>query len=144
MRTVNIYRAGIGSSEPALVSVAMGCIQTKNADLNVTPNGKLYMMSDGTTVCYPVQTAQTEMKLCVECTKAKAEAIRKALHYTELYFEGIRIGDAEGVSGIAYRAFVMGTVTFEVKYATAGIYIVTIPLRLDASGETLRYEEVPA
>lgn len=137
MRTVNIYR----EDGDTLLPVALGCVQTETADLSVTPNGKLYTMSDGSAICYPVDTAKTEMKLLLECSRAKAEAIRKAVHYNELCFEGIRIGETEGSTGTVYRAIITGTVNIEVKYAPAGIYTVTIPLRFYLVGE--EYQTIP-
>ena len=138
MRTVNIYKKVSGS----LVGVALGCIQTGDADLDVTQSGKFYEMSDGTVQFYPVPTAKTGMTLTLETTKQSAESIRKAAHFGELYFEGIRIGDLEGTSGTAYRAYISGTVKIGAKYANCNIYSVVIPLRFDASEEVLRSEVV--
>ena len=138
MRTVNIYKKVSGS----LVSVAAGCIQSGDADLDVTQNGKFFEMSDGTVQYYPVPTAKNGMTLTLETTGPKAESIRKAAPVGELYFEGLRIGDLEGASGTAYRAYISGTVKISPKYANCNIYSVSIPLRFDASGETLRSEVV--
>jgi hypothetical protein len=82
------------------------------------------------------------MTLVLETTKTNAEAIRKAARFGELYFEGLRIGDLEGASGTAYRAYISGTAQISPKYANCNIYSVTMPLRFDASGETLRSEVV--
>lgn len=138
MRSVNIYQ----DTGSALAIVASGCVQTSDADPDITPCGKLFEMSDGSCTYYPVTTAKTEMTLRLECTQPKAEAIRKAARLGELYFEGLRIGDVSGAAGFAYRAFVTGTVKISAKYALCNTYVIELPLRFDASGETLRGEVV--
>lgn len=137
MRTVHIYKM----SGNALVCVASG-IQTGDADLDITPNSKFFEMADGTCVCYPVQTAKHTMTLTLETNGTNAENLRKAAHFGELYFEGIRIGDLEGAEGTAYRAFLTGNIKLHAKYALCNLYCVEIPIRLDASGDTLQSVEV--
>jgi hypothetical protein len=137
MRTVTVYRMN-GST---LAQVASG-VQTGGADLDVSPTGKFFEMSDGSFSYYPVQTATHTMTLTLEMTRAAAAAIRSAVRYGELYFEGIRIGDLTGTAGTAYRACVTGAVRSNPKYALCDIYCVEIPLRFDVSGDTLQSVEV--
>lgn len=122
--------------------IASGCVQISDADPDITPCGKLFDMTDGSCVYYPVTTAKTEMTLRLECTQIQAESIRKAARFGELYFEGIRIGDVDGAAGFAYRAFVTGVVRISAKYALCNLYVIEFPLRFDASGEALRGEAV--
>lgn len=137
MRTVTIYRM----SGSTLVPVASG-IQTDSADLDVAPSGKFFELLDGSFAYYPVQTAKHTMTLTLEMTGVAAAAVRSAVRFGELYFEGIRAGSLEGVSGTAYRACVTGTVRSDPKYALCDIYCVEIPLRFAVSGDTLQSVEV--
>lgn len=137
MRTVTVYRM----SGSTLVPVASGA-QTGNADLDVSPTGKFFEMSDGSFSYYPVQTAKHTMTLTLEMTGAAAAAVRSAVRFGELYFEGIRAGSLEGAAGTAYRACVTGAVRSDPKYALCDIYCVEIPLRFDVSGDTLQSVEV--
>lgn len=137
MRTVTIYRMN-GST---LVQVASGA-QTGSADLDVAPSGKFFELSDGSFAYYPVQTAKHTMTLTLETTGAAAAAIRSAVRFGELYFEGIHVGDLTGAAGTAYRACVTGAVRSDPKYALCDIYSVEIPLRFAVSGDTMQSVEV--
>lgn len=134
MRTVNIYLED-GTA------VTSGCIQTGETGVTRTPKSKFYELSDGTCACYPCQTAKAEMTLTLECNQSQAGAIDAVSHCGLLLFEGIRFGTKNVSStGTKYRAFLTGNIRIEEKFFKTGIYVVTLPLRFDASGEIYRTE----
>lgn len=134
MRTVAIYMED-GTA------VTSGCIQTGETGVTRTSKNKFFELSDGTCACYPCQTAKAEMTLTLECSQVQAGAIDAVSHCGVLMFEGIRFGTKNvNTTSTKYRAFLTGNIRIEEKYYKTGIYVVTIPLRFDVSGEIYRTE----
>ncbi len=148
MRLIDIYK----ETADGVKLVTAGCIQTGSTDLTKTVQSKFYTMADGTACCYPVQTAKSSMTLELECTQTQAAAIEHAASLGSLLFAGLRFGTNYGTSYGAdqqpfptgYRAFLTGNVQIAEKFALTGIYSVTLPLLLDASGGSYLAPAVPA
>lgn len=144
MRLIDIYK----ETADGVKLVTAGCIQTGSTDLTKTVQSKFYTMADGTACCYPVSTAKSSMTLELECTKIQAASIEHAASLGSLLFAGLRFGTNYGAAAqpfpTGYRAFLTGNVQIAEKFALTGIYSVTLPLLLDASGGSYLAPAVPA
>lgn len=145
MRLIDIYK----ETADGVKLVTAGCIQTGSTDLTKTVQSKFYTMADGTACCYPVSTAKSSMTLELECTQMQAAAIEHAASLGSLLFAGLRFGTNYGAAAVqpfptGYRAFLTGNVQIAEKFALTGIYSVTLPLLLDASGDSYLAPAVPA
>lgn len=150
MRLIDIYK----ETASGVTLVTAGCIQTGSTALKRTVQSKFYTMADGTTRCYPIPTAKASMTLTLECTRLQAASIDAVTLLGSLVFAGLRFGTnfgsdagltaADQLYPTGYRAFLTGDVQIDEVFARSGIYSVTLPLVLSASGAIFEQPSVPA
>jgi len=142
MRKINIYRDNSGTPE----LVASNLIQIEDASVTRTPNGRSFIMADGSVTFYPSANDIADFTLILECNSTQAEAVASAVRLGKLYFSGMRAGGSTADASHAFTGFIteQSAVRIQEISSAADMYQLRIPMKLLVSNGSYVITEATA
>ena len=141
MRIIDVYRED-SNSVTGFRLIGTDYIQTGEILVSRSSNAKVFTMSDGSLMMYPVEKDKIQTTLQLECGRSQAALLENAMHYGKLLFAGMSAGTAltatptgknyAGARKNALAGYLTGN--FRTKQVSSGMFAMEIVLQLENTG----------